>query len=138
MAFWDRFKKRDDSVLPDEVKQYYQSEQRQRTGVAVLMGVAALIITVLIAAGLFYGGRFVYRQITGDDKQTAQEQAAEEQTEKSDEEEAKPDERPTGGEGQSESIPGSTEEPSPTPPAPAPSSPSLGDEPLPRTGDPGL
>lgn len=144
MAFWDRFKRKDESVLPEEVKQYYQSENRQRAGVAVLLGIAALIITVLVATGLFYGGRYVYRQITGDDQQTAQEQEQQEQADEAQEEGTAPsdEEQSAGDEEQSgDTIPGSDEEqPAPAPaPAPAPSSPSLGDEaPLPHTGDPGL
>lgn len=52
--------KKDNAVL-DEIQQYYQQEQRERTGIAWLLGIGSLALTVLIAAGLFFGGRWVYR-----------------------------------------------------------------------------
>ena len=80
--------KRDDraSVLPDEVNEYYESQRRERTGVAIVLGIAALIVTLLIGAALFFGGRWVYNQFTDDDdsnnssstSQTIDEQANEE------------------------------------------------------------
>jgi cytoskeletal protein RodZ len=144
MAIFDRFKRSDPSVLPEEVKQYYQSEQRQRAGVAVLLGVAALIITVLVATGLFYGGRYAYRKINKDDKQTASQQQTQTDTSKT-QSGAEPAANPntptvlpdsTGGEGGG--APAST--PAATPPAPTPtaSTPKTGDTTLPHTGDEGL
>ena len=140
MAIFDRFKRKDQSVLPEEVKQYYQSEQRQRAGVAVLLGIAAIIITVLIAVGLFYGGRYVYRQINKEDNQITSQEG---ETNKP-QNEAAPAKNPNATPG-SDTTDSSVDQPTRTTTTPSPSSPSatnspdLGDEaPLPRTGDPGM
>jgi cytoskeletal protein RodZ len=71
MAFWDRFRKNNNqSMLPDEVNKYYQSEQTGNRGKALLLGVGTLIVTVLLAGALFMGGRAVYRQFSKDDTAT--------------------------------------------------------------------
>jgi len=59
VALFNRSKKQT-SVLPDEVSQYYQSQRRERTGVALMLGVVALIITLLIGAALFFGAHNSY------------------------------------------------------------------------------
>lgn len=50
-------------TMPPEVQQYYQAERRERTGIAWLLAIATLLITVAIILGLFFGGRWVYRKI---------------------------------------------------------------------------
>lgn len=146
MAFWDRFKRREQSVLPEEVQQYYQSENRQRTGVAVFLGIVALIITILLATGLFYGGRYVYRQINNDDNQTASQQEAQGQSNSGQNSTSPAENKPA------ETTPTPASNPSATPPATSPTTPpastagpALGDtppssapQPLPHTGDPGM
>ena len=138
MALLDRFKRTKKVVLPEEVNQYYQSQRRERVGVAIILGIVALLVTLLIASGLFYGGRFLYRQVadTNDKQTTTQEQKDQEQ---------KPGESPkSGNNGQSNpnpTPPAPTPQPTPSPtPTPAPATtPALGDEPaLPHTGDPGM
>lgn len=52
--------------VPKEVVDYYQAEQRDRRGVTWLLGFATLILTILLAFGLFYGGRWLYRTVTDD------------------------------------------------------------------------
>jgi cytoskeletal protein RodZ len=146
MAIWDRFRKKDQSVLPEEVKQYYQSEQRQRAGVAVLLGIAAVVITVLVALGLFYGGRYAYRQVNKSDTQTAnqaeQKQTNQNQATSSDNPSSPSSDTPaTSSTPQTDSPPPSTPAPPSHPTASSPS--SLGDEPapaanMPHTGDPGM
>ena len=72
MGIFDRFRRnRQTSVLPDEVREYYDSGQRQSRGVAILLTIGALLATVLIAIALFFAGRFIYNQIWGDDNQSA-------------------------------------------------------------------
>ncbi len=61
MAFTDRFKRKQKVVLPEEVNQYYQSQRRERAGVAVILGIVALLVTLLVASALFFGGRWAYR-----------------------------------------------------------------------------
>jgi cytoskeletal protein RodZ len=49
--------------VPAEVQEYYQSERRERVGVAWLLALATLIITIVLAAALFLGGRWLYRKV---------------------------------------------------------------------------
>lgn len=141
MGIFDRFRrtKQDDSVLPAEVDQYYQSEKRERRGVAVLLGIITLVITLVVSSGLFYGGRYAYRKITDKDKTTVV------QTNPSPAEQGTVIEtNPSTGESTptpSPTQPAPAPSPAPTP-APAPATPSTGDElpaaNLPRTGDEGM
>lgn len=143
MSFLDRFRRnRQQSVLPEEVKAYYQSENRQKRGLAVGLAFVALIVTVLVAAALFFGGRFAYNQIWGgDDNQdsdTSLEQASNNDSSDQNEPQSSNDEQQSGS--QTEEPPTTPQpQPQPTPaPQPAPTTPSLGDEPMPHTGDPGM
>lgn len=69
MALFKRNKK--ESVMPEEVQNFYAAERRQRKGTAWLLALATLIITFLIASALFFGGRWVFRTIfSNDDKAT--------------------------------------------------------------------
>lgn len=60
--------------LPPEVQEYYESTERDRGGKNWLLGLGTMLLTLLIASGLFFGGRFVYRQFSGnnDAAETAQ------------------------------------------------------------------
>ncbi len=147
MAIFDRFRRnRQQSVLPDEVKQYYQAETRQRRGMALILAIGALIATVAVAAGLFFGGRFIYNKIQGDDKKTAQpaSQIKDENGNKdfgqvnNDNNQAQtPSSTPAAGSG---SAPATSTPSNPEPQTPSPTTPALGDTPapLPHTGDEGL
>lgn len=74
MALFKR-RNQDNNILPEEVRDYYQAESRQRTGKAWLLAAATLILTILIAAVLFLGGRWVYRTVfDNDSKPTVTEQ----------------------------------------------------------------
>jgi len=77
MAIWPFNRKKRNGTgnkVPQEVEQYYQSERRDRVGVAWLLAGLTLVLTVLIVLGLFFGGRWVYRKIANKDNgnQTAQ------------------------------------------------------------------
>lgn len=65
MALFKR--KKTESVMPEEVRDFYAAERRQRKGTAWLLAIATLLVTFLIAAALFFGGRWVYRAIFGND-----------------------------------------------------------------------
>jgi hypothetical protein len=60
--------KQTDTGLPPEVQAYTQAEHRERVGMAWLVGIISLLVSLLILAGLFFGGRWVYRKITKNDK----------------------------------------------------------------------
>jgi cytoskeletal protein RodZ len=147
VSFLDRFKRNQQtSVLPDEVKEYYQSERRQKRGVAAGLAFVALVVTVAVAAAIFFGGRFAYNQIWGDEDEQSSDTAQNENQGQSDEGETKSDtedeQQPQGQSGGETAQPTPAPSPAPQPqPAPAPpATPSLGDEPepLPHTGDPGM
>lgn len=77
MALFKR--KKNESVMPAEVRDYYKSERRERKGMAWLLAVATLLVTFLIAAALFFGGRWVYRAIFDNDDKTSTSQTTTEQ-----------------------------------------------------------
>ncbi len=56
------------SPIPNEVQEYYQAERRERVGIAWLLAFATLVTTLLVAVGLFFGGRSIYRRFTEDNK----------------------------------------------------------------------
>lgn len=66
MALFGR--KKQDSVLPDEVNQYYRSQKREKTGVVLVLGILALVATLLVGLAVFFGGRYLYNKVKGDDK----------------------------------------------------------------------
>ncbi len=68
---WPFNRKKNTEEVPAEVQEYYQAERRERTGIAWLLAVVTLVATLAIAAGLFYGGRWVYRQIAGNGDEPA-------------------------------------------------------------------
>jgi hypothetical protein len=79
MALFRR--KKNESVMPEEVRDFYASENRDRKGMAWVLAVITLLVTFAIAALLFFGGRWVYRELFSDDKDkstTSQEEQAEE------------------------------------------------------------
>lgn len=144
MALFGR--KKQSSVLPDEVSWYYESQRRERIGVAILLGIVALVVTLLIGAALFFGGRYVYRQFFADDKTAPTVTQPVEETDKSSQgtkEQAGSTQNPaptptTSPPAASTQNNNSNSSTSPTTPAPQ-STPNLGDEPpLPRTGDEGM
>jgi hypothetical protein len=117
MALFNRDKEQPQKVeVPAEIQDYYQSERRERTGIAWLLALATLVITVIAVLGLFTGGRWVYRKYVQKDKpQTVVQESNDEADEKKDGE----------GSSESENLPvdqpeGSTS----TPPAETPSTPT--------------
>lgn len=73
------------SDVPKEVQQYYQSERRERTGIAWLLALATLAVTVVLALVLFFGGRWLYRTFFGNNGQNSTGTTQQEQTDNSDE-----------------------------------------------------
>lgn len=56
-----------DGTTPPEVQDYYQSEHRDRSWLAWVLGIGTLLATILVVLGLFYGGRWVYRKVKPQD-----------------------------------------------------------------------
>jgi len=73
MALFNRGNKNKTDV-PAEIQEYYETGKRDRTGIAWLLAFGTLILTIVLAAGIFFAGRFAYRKIAGnnDTSQVAQ------------------------------------------------------------------
>ena len=71
-------RKQANSPHPEEIREYYQAERRERAGMAWLLAIGTLLLTFLIAAGLFFGGRLAYRALFDNDNKpsTGQQQTA--------------------------------------------------------------
>lgn len=83
MALLNRRKKNTD-VLPEEVREYYQAEKRQKAGVAWVLALGTLLVTFLVAGALFFGGRWAYRAIFDkDDKPTTSQSQDQDSTDSS-------------------------------------------------------
>jgi len=54
--------------MPAEVQDYYQADQRERTGVAWLLAFFSLVLTLIIVTGGFFGGRAIYRKVAHKNK----------------------------------------------------------------------
>lgn len=67
MAIWPFNRKKQDQALPEDVQEYYETGQKQHTGMAWLLALGTLLVTVLLAILLFFGGRWVYQQLAGDE-----------------------------------------------------------------------
>lgn len=84
MKIWpfNRKKKVENEALPDEVKEYYESGRKQQTGMAWLLAFGTLVVTVVLALIIFFGGRWVYQRLTDNDQPEApvKEQPAEQNT----------------------------------------------------------
>ena len=63
MAFWNRNKKNTD--VPAEIQEYYQIERRERTGIAWLLAIGTLLLTIILAMVIFFAGRWVWRAVAG-------------------------------------------------------------------------
>lgn len=66
MAFFRR-KNTEPVVLP-ELEKYYDAERRERSGLAWLLAFVSIAAVALILIGMFFGGRWLYRTLTTDDK----------------------------------------------------------------------
>ena len=147
MKLWPFSRKKDEqSDLPKEVQDYYQAEKREKVGVAGLLALGTLMVTILLAIGLFFGGRWVYRTVfdNDDSQQTAQQEDGEQQEQEGKEESDQNE--PNDGDEQADeneeeqtpapSQPAPTPVPTQTPNQPTPGSTesSKGDSDLPTTG----
>jgi len=80
MAIWPFNRKKQEDTLPEEAKEFYESGRKERSGMAWLMALGTLIVTVVLALLLFYGGRWVYNRFAGDDEPKNQPTEATKQT----------------------------------------------------------
>jgi len=131
LKFWPFHRSKEAEALPDEVKEFYESGRKQKAGMAWLLALGTLVVTVLLAVALFFAGRWVFDKIAGDDEPSSPQttQNVTEQPTKEDQSETFIDEGDPDAEGndQQGSSSANTTAPSPNP----------GDI-TPTTGDDGL
>ncbi|HET7672909.1 MAG TPA: hypothetical protein VFK11_00140 [Candidatus Saccharimonadales bacterium] len=140
MKFFDRFSGGKDKDEESDDLSIYKDEPARSKVASVLFGLFALLVTILIASALFFGGRAIYRALNGDSNDNQPSTAKTDDSKKEAENKKKQSGNQAGGEGTSNSQTGggSTSTPSTGDNATAPSTtPSTGDT-LPDTGDPGL
>lgn len=134
MAIWPFNRKRQDQALPEEVQDYYDSSRKQRTGMAWLLALGTLVVTVLLAVLLFFGGRWVYQQFAGDDEPAQETTQTESPEQDATDQAATPSgNNQQGASNQQGSSSTNTATPSPATPAPTPNTGSTGSE-IPATG----
>lgn len=151
MALSDRFRnKSNKDILPEEVEEYYQSEHRERRGVAILLGIFTLVVTLAVAALIFFGTRAIYRSISGSDKSSNTSDSPKKDTKTSNNGSQTPSAVTAPSNSQTTNPPSNTSSTSSTsnsttPGTAKPTTPATGDDvplpstgDLPRTGDPGL
>jgi cytoskeletal protein RodZ len=68
MALFRR--KKNQEVMPDEVRDYYEAEQRDRMGMTWLLAIGAFLLTAALVVGLFFAGRWVYQRFFDDSADT--------------------------------------------------------------------
>jgi hypothetical protein len=71
MALFNRKPKSDSTNVTQDLQNYYQSAQREQSWKAWLLGLATLAVTVVLAMGIFFGGRFIYRKVRNQPSQVA-------------------------------------------------------------------
>lgn len=64
--------------VPKEVQEFYGAERREHLGMAWVVALVSLFVTVLVLAGIFYGGRWTYRKLTAPSKTETAETAEQE------------------------------------------------------------
>jgi cytoskeletal protein RodZ len=84
MAIWPFNKKQkiDESLLPDEVSEYYKGGKNQKRG-SWLLALGTMLVTAFLAVVLFFAGRWVFQTIFDNDDEDTQttEQASDNQVE---------------------------------------------------------
>lgn len=129
MSFLDRFRRTDNDDLDNDESVYRDGPHRSAL-TSFLFGFFALLVTLLIAAGIFFGGRAVYRAIKGNpDSSNTNGQSTSN----------KPPNMPSASkESGTKKTSTAAKKPSSTP-STGDNLPSTGDNlPLPKTGDPGM
>ncbi|HTE21467.1 MAG TPA: hypothetical protein VK674_00310 [Candidatus Limnocylindria bacterium] len=73
------FNRNNRTNVPAEIQEYYQTERRERAGIAWLLALGTLVVTILLTAGIFFAGRWTYRKVAGDDNKPPSSQVAQNQ-----------------------------------------------------------
>lgn len=72
MAIWPfNRKKVDQSLLPDEVTEYYKGGKNTSRG-SWILAVSTMLVTAFLAVVLFFGGRWVFQTIFDNNNETSE------------------------------------------------------------------
>jgi len=143
MAIWPFNRRKANDTVPQEIQEYYQAERRERVGMAWMLALATLVLTVLLVFGVFFGGRWVYRNVRDNDNnqaptatEPADQQQQSNQTPGNQQNEAQPQTPQTSQPPAQQQQPQQQNPPTATnpPQQPTPQSTPQTDEQLPRTG----
>lgn len=69
MALFKR-KQQSTTQIP-ELQDYYATQKKESTAMAWLLAIGSLVLTIVVFAGLFMGGRWLYRTMTKKDEPTS-------------------------------------------------------------------
>lgn len=83
------FRRRNNQAnVPEEIREYYQSERRERAGIAWLLAFGTLVVTILLAGGIFFAGRWAYRSVFNKEKNPSPQTQVAQQEQKKEEQPA--------------------------------------------------
>lgn len=83
MAIWPFNRQKQDSNVPLEVQEYYQSERREHVGVAWLLAGLSLIATIIVVLAIYFGGKWIWNKIHDNDNESVTTTQTEETTSQS-------------------------------------------------------
>jgi len=83
--FWQRKNTTGDADLPEEVREYYETTQRSGRSSAILLGLLTLVVTLVLAAALYFAGRFIYDRFFANEPNTPETSQNETNNESNDE-----------------------------------------------------
>ncbi len=68
---WPYHKKNEEigPSLSEDIKSYYNANRHERVWVAWLLAVGTVLVTIGIAVGLYFAGRWIYEQLTSNTSQ---------------------------------------------------------------------
>ena len=69
---FNRNKKQQNSAVANEIQDYYQTERRERKGMAWLLAIATFLVTLFFVLAVFYGGKWIYRKVKNDEPKVAE------------------------------------------------------------------
>ena len=70
MRLFRRSKRTNTTAVPAEIQEYYNAEQRERVGLAWLIAIISLVVSLAVIFGMFFGGRYIYRTYIHKSKST--------------------------------------------------------------------
>jgi len=137
MAIWPFNRRNKKEDVPTEIKEYYQAERRERVGFAWLLALGTFLVTVGVVTGLFFAGRWAYREIANDEPSTTVSENQPQQLPGAPQDQQSPQQeqaQPDSDQGTGQTTPPQNGTPAPSTPTPSPTPQVETDSELPNTG----